>query len=234
MVQQRAAGSRRPFSARNWPGIALAMLNHAMSRHFSSRLVLILLTSFVSAGRLHAHTISEPCAVTQELNRCLMMVRIAATRRASSPQKAEARVMPAKARGRYDDYQVPAGTPLIVRLRTAMDSASGQIDDPVRATLLAPVTQDGAELIPKGSTLHGKVTEVRPASKENRVGRIVVEFNVIEHVETRSLATIQTRSVPFEATLGPKEKFRDVRVESGEQLTLTLAIPLKVRLPRTQ
>jgi len=163
-----------------------------------------------------------------------MMVRIAATRRTSSPQKADARPTLTKARGRYDDYQVPAGTPLVVRLRTAMDSASGQVDDAVRATLLSPVTQDGNELIPKGSTLHGKVTEVRPASKENRVGRIVVEFNVIEHVETRSLATIQTRSVPFEATLGPKDKFRDVRVESGEQLTLTLATPLKVRLPRAQ
>jgi len=205
-----------------------------MARHFSSRVFLILLTSFVSAGRLHAHTVAEPAAVTQELNRCLMIVRIAATRRASSPQKADARPTTAKARGRYDDYQVPAGTPLVIRLRTTMDSASGQVDDPVRATLLSPVTQDGAELIPKGSTLHGKVTEIQAASKDNRVGRIVIAFNVIEHVETRSLATIQTRSVPFEATLAPKEKFRDVRVESGEQLTLTLATPLKVRLPRAQ
>lgn len=205
-----------------------------MARHFSSRVFLILLTSFVSAGRLHAHTVAEPTAVTQELNRCLMIVRIAATRRASSPQKADARPTTAKARGRYDDYQVPAGTPLVIRLRTTMDSASGQVDDPVRATLLSPVTQDGAELIPKGSTLHGKVTEIQAASKDNRVGRIVIAFNVIEHVETRSLATIQTRSVPFEATLAPKEKFRDVRVESGEQLTLTLATPLKVRLPRAQ
>jgi hypothetical protein len=202
-----------------------------MVRHSSSRFLLILLTSSVSFGRLHAHTVTEPAAVTQELNRCLTIVRIAATRRTSS-QKADARPTAAKARGRYDDYQVPAGTPLIVRLRTTMDSASGQVDDQVRATLLSPVAQDGAELIPKGSTLHGKIVEVQPASKQNRVGRIVVAFNVIEHVETRSLATIQTRSIPFEATLAPKEKFRDVRVESGEQLTLTLATPLKVRLPR--
>jgi hypothetical protein len=222
------------LSAQKRVGIAIAILSRAMARHFSSRVVLILLTSFVSAGRLHAHTVAEPAAVTQELNRCLMIVRIAATRRASSPQKADARPTTAKARGRYDDYQVPAGTPLVVRLRTTMDSASGQVDDPVRATLLSPVTQDGAELIPKGSTLHGKVTEIQAASKDNRVGRIVIAFNVIEHVETRSLATIQTRSVPFEATLAPKEKFRDVRVESGEQLTLTLATPLKVRLPRAQ
>ena len=201
--------------------------------HASSRFFLILLTSFVSVGRLHAHTVAGPGAVTQEINRCLMIVRIAATRRADSPQKPVARPAPAKGK-RFDDYQVPAGTPLVVRLRTSLDSASGQVDDSVRATLLSAVSQDGAELIPKGSTLHGKVIDVQSASKQNPIGRLVLEFNVIEHLETHSLATIQTRSVPFEATLEPKEKFRDVRVESGEELTLTLAIPLKVRLPRAQ
>jgi hypothetical protein len=202
-------------------------------RQTPSRLFLILLTSFVSAGRLHAHTVSEPCAVTQEINRCLMMVRIAATRRTDAPQKTTARTASAKGK-RYDDFQVPAGTPLVVRLRTSVDSASGQIDDAVRATLLSPVRQDGFELIPKGSTLHGKVIEVQSASKQKPVGRVVLAFNIIEHLDTHSLATIQTRSMPFDATLEPKDKFRDVRVESGEELTLTLATPLKVRLPRTQ
>jgi hypothetical protein len=204
-----------------------------MLRQIFSRLFLILLTSFVSAGRLHAHTVAGPGAVTQEINRCLMIVRIAASRRTETPQKQVARPGPAKSR-RFDDYQVPAGTPLVVRLRTTLDSASGQVDDAVRATLLSAVTQDGFELIPKGSTLHGKVIDVQSASKQKPVGRMVLAFNVIEHVETHSLATIQTRAMPFDATLGPKDKFRDVRVESGEQLTLTLAAPLKVRLPRTQ
>jgi hypothetical protein len=97
-------------------------------RQIPSRFFLILLTSFVSAGRLHAHTVAGPGAVTQEINRCLMMVRIAATRRTESPQKQVARPVPAKGK-RYDDYQVPAGTPLVIRLRTAVDSASGQVDD---------------------------------------------------------------------------------------------------------
>ena len=205
-----------------------------MRRHISSRVLIIVLSSFVSAGRLHAHAVVEPGAVTQEINRCLMMVRIAATRRTATTQKPVARPVAGRDRGRYDDYQVPAGTPLIVRLRTTIDSASGQVDDPVRATLVDAVVQNGAELIPKGSTLHGKVTEVEPASKQNRVGHVAFAFNVIEHVETRSVATIQTKSMPFDATLEPKEKFKDVRVESGEQLTLILASPLKVRLPRAQ
>ena len=193
---------------------------------------MILLPLVVSAGRLHAHTVASPGAITQEMNRCLMMVRIAATRRAESPQKAATRPTPAKARGRYDDYQVAAGTPLAIQLRTTLDSTSGQVGDSVRGLLLDTVSQDGFELIPKGSALHGKVTAVQPASRENRAGRLVIEFNVIEHLETGSLATIETRAVSFDATLGPKEKFRNVRVESGERVTAMLASPLMVHLPR--
>lgn len=202
------------------------------ARCLSSRVLLILLPLMASAGRVHAHTVAGPGAITQEMNRCLMMVRIAATRRTESPQKAGTRPTPAKARGRFDDYQVAAGTPLAIELRTPLDSASVQAGDAIRGILLDAVSQDGFELIPKGSTLHGKVTAVQAASKENREGRVVLEFNVIEHFETRSLATIETRAVSFAATLGPKEKFRDVRVESGERVTAALTTPLKVRLPR--
>jgi len=203
-----------------------------ISRYLPSRILLIALPLVVSAGRVHAHTVASPTAMTQEMNRCLMMVRIAATRRAAPPQKAVGRPTPAKVRGRYDDYQVAAGTPFEIQLRTALDSSSGQTGDAVRGTLLDAVSQDGIELIPKGSIVHGKVTAVQPASKENRAGRVVLEFNVIEHLETRSLATIETRALSFDATPGPKEKFRDIRVESGERVTATLATPLKVRLPR--
>lgn len=75
---------------------------------------------------------------------------------------------------------------------------------------------------------------MQAASKQQPLGRLVVAFNIIEHEETHSLATIQTRAMPFDATLQPKDKFRDVRVESGEELTVTLATPLKVRLPKPQ
>jgi 5-hydroxyisourate hydrolase-like protein (transthyretin family) len=152
---------------------------------------------------------------------------------ASSHDSAQKRPSP-KPRVQYDDYQVPAGTPLIVRLRTALDSASAAPEDAVRGTLIERIGQGGVELIPKGSTLHGRTTDVVRASKENRTGRVVLEFHVIEHIETRSLATIQTRGVRFEATLAPKEKFRDVRVPADERLVVTLASPLQVHIPRAR
>jgi len=47
----------------------------------ATRTTLILIPLFTSAARLHAHSIQTPLAVTQELNRCLMIVRTAASRR---------------------------------------------------------------------------------------------------------------------------------------------------------
>jgi hypothetical protein len=68
----------------------------------ATRTTLILIPLFTSAARLHAHAIETPLAVTQELNRCLMMVRTAASRRgaqqgnhASSTRVARPRAYPA-------------------------------------------------------------------------------------------------------------------------------------------
>src|SRR6266542_1972695 len=181
-------------------------------RDFTSRVLLLVALLIACGERVHAET--------------------AGGAPAASPQKSSSRLTPGRAR--YDDYQVPAGTPLAIQLRTSLDSGSGQIDDLVRGTLLEAVSQDGVELIPKGSTVHGKVTDVSHASRQNRTGRLVLVFHVIEHAETRSLATIETRAVTFDATLGPKEKFRDVRVPAEERMTVTLASPLQVHVPRSR
>jgi len=53
----------------------------------ATRTTLILIPLFTSAARLHAHSIETPLAVTQELNRCLMMVRTAASRRGAQQGK---------------------------------------------------------------------------------------------------------------------------------------------------
>jgi hypothetical protein len=209
-------------------------------RHPLSRAVLMLMPLVASTARLHAHNAETPIAVTQELNRCLTMVRIAATRRPASQgvKSGGAQTGPARrrtvTRGKYDDYKIPAGSPLEIRLRSTVDSASGRVDDPVRATLTQQVTQDGFELIPAGSMLHGKITESVAASRSNPLGRLVLEFHVVEHGETHSLAMIATRPVAYEATPQKDVKLRDVQIAAGETVTVTLARPLIVHLPRTR
>jgi hypothetical protein len=52
-------------------------------RFFAARLVLILLPLTTTAARMHAHTLEAPDIAAQELNRCLKLVKIAASRRQS-------------------------------------------------------------------------------------------------------------------------------------------------------
>ena len=57
-----------------------------MVLRFLGQIVLFAASVTVCAGRLHGHHLS-PVAVTQELNRCLSAVRIAASRRGHAPQR---------------------------------------------------------------------------------------------------------------------------------------------------
>ena len=70
-------------------------------RYLCSRSLLILLPLAVCAGRLHGHTVTTPIGVTQELNCCLTMVRIAATRRSAPPQVRRVRAPRARS-ARYE------------------------------------------------------------------------------------------------------------------------------------
>jgi hypothetical protein len=50
-------------------------------RHPIPRSFLMLIPLVICAGRVHGHAVASPGALTQEVNRCLTLVRIAATRR---------------------------------------------------------------------------------------------------------------------------------------------------------
>ena len=50
-------------------------------RRFARSAVLLVPLMLVCAGRLHAHGGTSPAGMTQELNRCLTLIRAAASRR---------------------------------------------------------------------------------------------------------------------------------------------------------
>jgi hypothetical protein len=139
------------------------------------------------------------------------------------------------------DHRVPAGTVLQAKLRATVGSASNQVDDQIDATLLEPVTADGIELIPAGSALHGKVVNVNPASPRDMRGRISIAFYVVQHAVTGSRAAIATRSILFEASepeetavkgRRPKKYPVDVQTSPAQPVTVTLAEPLIVYIPK--
>ena len=137
-------------------------------------------------------------------------------------------------RTRHADYQVPAGTYLQIELRTNLSSNSSSAGDPVDGRLLLPLTSEGMELVPAGATLLGSVREVEPAGKKQR-GRLVFTFHVVEHPETGSLATIKGTVLTF-ASPAPKKGnvYPELKLEKGQDLSISLLAPLTVRIPRAK
>jgi hypothetical protein len=139
---------------------------------------------------------------------------------------------------KYDAYQVPAGSALLLKLRTPLDSAASAVDDQVDAVLWSPVIQDGVELIPEGSVVLGKVVEVAAATRPKPLGRIAFTFSIVEHSETGSRAMLTTRKVVFEAqppqTEGkkPSKELVNAVVPAGTAFVAMTAEPLLVRIPK--
>ena len=137
-----------------------------------------------------------------------------------------------------DRYQVPAGTALLLKLKTPVDSGTSAIDDQVEATFWSPVIQDGVELIPAGSVAIGKVIEVKRASERAPLGAVGFVFTIVEHAETGSRAMVSTRKVRVEAPppveTAPKRRPKAVQatLPSGAPFVAMTAEPLVVRIPR--
>ena len=133
---------------------------------------------------------------------------------------------------RSHDYQVAAGTAISIELRTPLSSNGSQRADAIEGRLLRPlVATNGVELVPSGATLLGTVSEAEPAGVK-RPGRLAFSFQIIEHPETGSRATIKTATLTFESQPPAKGKlFADVRVEKGADASVLLLAPLLVSIP---
>jgi hypothetical protein len=142
---------------------------------------------------------------------------------------------------RYDRYQVAAGSALLLKLRTPLNSGSASVDDQVEATLWSPVIQEGVELVPAGSVVFGRVVDVVRASERQPVGALTFVFSIIEHAETGSREALGTRMVVVEAPREPEpqrgrrkgtRKPVDADMPSGAPFVAMTAEPLVVLIPR--
>ena len=139
---------------------------------------------------------------------------------------------------RTSEYRIAIGTAFGARLRSPLDSRTAAKNDQVDAELTGPVVQDGVELIPGGSVLHGTIVSAEPARRESPRGRIEIVFTVVQHAETKSRAAILTRPLTFEADApesAPKRGKRqpiDVTLPAGYAILPALAEPLLVFIPK--
>lgn len=78
---------------------------------------------------------------------------------------------------KFREVVVPAGTTLRVRLRNALASDTSAVEDPVRATIEAPVTIAGAAAVPSGAELTGTVTSVQRSGKVKGRASLAFQFD---------------------------------------------------------
>jgi peptidoglycan hydrolase-like protein with peptidoglycan-binding domain len=72
---------------------------------------------------------------------------------------------------------VPEDSVIAVQMDGTLTSRTAHVGDKFTATVTVPVYVDGATVIPAGSLIEGRITQVTPAKRMSRSGSIAVEFD---------------------------------------------------------
>jgi len=72
---------------------------------------------------------------------------------------------------------VPAGTKVLLNLKSAINTKSAHVGDGVYCQTSFPVTQDNATVIPAGTYVKGEITHVQRAGKISGRAEILFKFN---------------------------------------------------------
>ncbi len=72
--------------------------------------------------------------------------------------------------------ELPAGTVLPLRLRTALSSATSAVEDPVTARVVRDVEVGGEVVVPEGSTVSGRVTYAQNSGRVKGRAGLTVRF----------------------------------------------------------
>ena len=116
---------------------------------------------------------------------------------AESPASGSAAAVP-----EYREITLPAGTTLQLTLNSGVASDTSRVEDAVRAELRAPVTVDGAAVLPAGTPLAGVVTSVERSGRVRGRANIAYRFNSLTHDGERYSIASAPLSHQAEATKG--------------------------------
>ena len=93
--------------------------------------------------------------------------------------------------------KVPGGTKLKIILETPIDEITSMVDDEVSARTAENIEVDGKVVIPAGSTVVGKISEINLAKRLHKAGTVRIEFKNLTMPDGRQvpiLASVLTHS----------------------------------------
>ena len=97
-------------------------------------------------------------------------------------------------------------------LRTAVGSDTSDVEDPVRATLRAPVKANGLQALPTGTVVTGHVTNAQRSGRVKGRAQIAFRFTRIDLPGEGGVTNIRTGTVARQA---PATKKRDAATIGG-------------------
>ena len=97
------------------------------------------------------------------------------------PETSERPTAPVRAIPEYREVTLPAGTALALRLSSGVASDTSQVEDAVQATLREDVTLDGGAVLPAGTELMGRVTDVERSARVKGRARVAFRFTMLTH-----------------------------------------------------
>lgn len=76
-------------------------------------------------------------------------------------------------------WTLPPDTVISVQMNGTLSSRTARVGDKFTATVTVPVYVNGRTIIPAGSIVEGRVTQVTPAKRMNRSGTIGIDFDAL-------------------------------------------------------
>jgi hypothetical protein len=89
--------------------------------------------------------------------------------------------------------EIPAGTPVTVRLQASLSSTSSHMGDSFDAVLDEPIVVRGQTVVPQGTTITGKVLEARPSGQLRDPGYLRVVLTAV--LLNGKVTSMQTSSI---------------------------------------
>lgn len=115
----------------------------------------------------------------------------------------------------FRELTVPSGTTLSVTLGTSIASDTSKVEDPVRATLKAPVSIDGVQVIPAGTAVLGNVTSAVRSAKVKGLASVGLRFHTLDLPGEGGRHDISTATITREAQPTKKKDAAKIGIGAG-------------------
>lgn len=119
-------------------------------------------------------------------------------------------------------HELPVGTELNLRLKTAVSSNHSKANDRVEAAVIAPVVADNQVLVPAGATANGVVKSVTASSSQEERALLLLEFN--------ELLGLDGKKVKLESQLIEVDNAREKVDEKGQIVGILQSETISARL----